>query len=67
MFHDIIYWILGISFDCLTVMHVLTEPRETSLVFSLWYWYDHISFFKHNKVSNEHLTQQHLTTRNQQT
>ena len=25
MLHDIIYWILGILFDCLTVTHILTD------------------------------------------
>ena len=33
MLHDIIYWILVISFDCLTVAHVLIGIRELTLSF----------------------------------
>ena len=31
--HDIIYWILGILFDCLTGTHVLIDIRELTLSF----------------------------------
>ena len=33
MLHDIIYWTLGILFDCLTVTHVLIDVRELTLFF----------------------------------